>query len=110
MFIQTDRSTGDEYIDFVSQILAAANELLLDKLKLICSAVLRSFGASCCTHKFYKALTSSTVTLHNVCAILVDAAFYEASDLVRACLYFLASSMETVLESRCVSLAALLIP
>ena len=42
----TDRATGDEYIDFVSQVLAAANELLLDKLKLICSAVLRSFGPS----------------------------------------------------------------
>ncbi|KAK4703901.1 inhibitor of Bruton tyrosine kinase, partial [Phenoliferia sp. Uapishka_3] len=83
LFDEIDRPTADEYIDFVTQILAAANELLLDKLKLVCSAVLRSF-----------------VTLHNVCAILVDAAFYEANDLVRACLYFLASSMETVLESR----------
>lgn len=45
-------------------------------------------------------ISSLAVTLHNVCSILVDAAFYEAVDLARACMYFLASSMETVLEGR----------
>lgn len=47
-------------------------------------------------HQHYRA----TVTLNNACSILVDAAFYEAEDLARACMYFLASSMETVLEGR----------
>lgn len=40
----SERATADEYIDFVTHVLAAANELLLDKLKQVCSAVLRSFG------------------------------------------------------------------
>ncbi|KAK4048797.1 hypothetical protein OIV83_004563 [Microbotryomycetes sp. JL201] len=83
LFQSIDRPSADEYIDFVTQVLAACNELLLDKLKQVCSAVLRSF-----------------ITLNNVCSILVDAAFYEAIDLTRACMYYLASSMETVLENR----------
>ncbi|GAA6019125.1 hypothetical protein JCM11491_002856 [Sporobolomyces phaffii] len=82
LFHSVERSTSEEFIDFTVQVLAAANELLLDKLKQVCSAVLRSF-----------------VTLNNVCSILCDAAFYEANDLVRACMYFLTTSMETVLES-----------
>ncbi|KAI5481874.1 BTB domain and ankyrin repeat containing protein [Pseudohyphozyma bogoriensis] len=83
MFDSIDFPTTDEYIDFVTLVLAAANELLLDKLKAICSGVLRRF-----------------VTLHNVCSILVDAAFYEAEELSRACMHFIACSMETVLEGR----------
>lgn len=38
--------TADDYIDFVTQVLAVANELLIDKLKLVCSAVLRGFSQS----------------------------------------------------------------
>ncbi|BGP49680.1 hypothetical protein JCM10450v2_005585 [Rhodotorula kratochvilovae] len=82
LFQAVERESADEHIDFAVQVLAAANELLLDQLKQVCSAVLRSF-----------------VTLHNVCSILCDAAFYEAHDLVRACMHFLASSMETALET-----------
>ncbi|GAA5907521.1 uncharacterized protein JCM6883_001232 [Sporobolomyces salmoneus] len=82
LFQSVRRPTTEEFIDFTVRVLAAANELLLDKLKQVCSAVLRSF-----------------VTLNNVCSILCDAAFYEANDLVRACMYFLTTSMETVLES-----------
>ncbi|GJN90353.1 hypothetical protein Rhopal_003364-T1 [Rhodotorula paludigena] len=82
LFQTIERQSADEYIDFTVRVLAAANELLLDKLKQVCSAVLRSF-----------------VTLHNVCSILCDAAFYEAHDLARACMYFLSSSMETALET-----------
>lgn len=46
LFQSVDRSTPEEFIDFTVQVLAAANELLLDKLKQVCSAVLRSFGLS----------------------------------------------------------------
>jgi len=45
LFHSVDRSTPEEFIDFTVQVLAAANELLLDKLKQVCSAVLRSFGS-----------------------------------------------------------------
>ncbi|GAA5902128.1 hypothetical protein JCM8208_002483 [Rhodotorula glutinis] len=82
LFQAVERDSADDYVDFAVRVLAAANELLLDKLKQVCSAVLRSF-----------------VTLHNVCSILCDAAFYEAHDLSRACMHFLASSMETALET-----------
>lgn len=44
LFQTIERETAEEYIDFTVQVLAAANELLLDKLKQVCSAVLRSFG------------------------------------------------------------------
>ncbi|SCV67107.1 BQ2448_5753 [Microbotryum intermedium] len=83
LFRSLDRATADDYIDFTTKVLAVANELLLDKLKAVCSAVLRSF-----------------ITLRNVCAILSDAIFYEATDLARTCMYYLASSMETALENR----------
>ncbi|GAA5904198.1 hypothetical protein JCM6882_003976 [Rhodosporidiobolus microsporus] len=82
LFQSVDRPTAEEYIDFTVQVLAVANELLLDKLKQVCSAVLRSF-----------------VTLNNVVSILCDAAFYEADDLARACMYYLSSSLETALEA-----------
>ncbi|POY73358.1 hypothetical protein BMF94_3694 [Rhodotorula taiwanensis] len=82
LFQRVERSTAEQYIQHTVKILAVANELLLDKLKQVCSAVLRSF-----------------VKLSNVCSILSDAAFYEAHDLARACMYYLASSMETVLET-----------
>ncbi|GAA5832398.1 hypothetical protein JCM11251_006438 [Rhodosporidiobolus azoricus] len=81
LFHTVERPAAEEYIDFTVQLLAVANELLLDKLKQVCSAVLRSF-----------------VTLNNVVSILCDAAFYEADDLARACMYYLSSSMETALE------------
>lgn len=101
-----DRSTSDEYIDFVILVLAAANELLLDKLKLVCSSILRRFSTSPpaslvqSTARLTPFLYFFEVTLRNVCSILVEAAFYEANDLVRTCFEFLASSMETVLEGR----------
>ena len=46
LFQAVERDSADEYVDFTVKVLAAANELLLDKLKQVCSAVLRSFGAS----------------------------------------------------------------
>lgn len=46
LFHSVHRSTSEEFIDLTVKVLAAANELLLDKLKQVCSAVLRSFGAS----------------------------------------------------------------
>lgn len=39
-----EKPSADEYINFVTEVLAAANELLLDKLKLVCSSVLSRFG------------------------------------------------------------------
>ncbi|GAA5990096.1 hypothetical protein JCM10908_005820 [Rhodotorula pacifica] len=82
LFQFVERPNAPQYIEHVVQILAVTNELLLDKLKQVCSAVLRGF-----------------VKLKNVCTILSEAAFYEAHDLARACMHYLASSMETVLET-----------
>lgn len=44
LFQRVERSTAEQYIQHTVKILAVANELLLDKLKQVCSAVLRSFG------------------------------------------------------------------
>ncbi|KDE03212.1 hypothetical protein, variant [Microbotryum lychnidis-dioicae p1A1 Lamole] len=83
LFRSIERASAEDYIDFATQVLAVANELLLDKLKAICSVVLRDF-----------------ITLRNVCAIFSDAVFYEAKDLTHTCMHYLASSMETALENR----------
>lgn len=40
----TERETSDELVEFVVEVISVANELLVDKLKALCSAVLRRFG------------------------------------------------------------------
>ena len=44
LFQSVERPNPAQYIEHTVQILAVANELLLDKLKQVCSAVLRGFG------------------------------------------------------------------
>lgn len=41
-----ERETSDEVVEFVIEVLGVANEFLADKLKLICSAVLRRYSES----------------------------------------------------------------
>ncbi|KAJ8474411.1 hypothetical protein ONZ51_g7236 [Trametes cubensis] len=74
---------ADELIDFMFQVMAAANELHLDRLMLICSWVIMK-----------------RVWVNNVCSVLTDATHYHARPLVRLLQEYLAINMEVFLESR----------
>lgn len=74
--------TQDQYIDFIFEVLAFSNEILLIKLKLICSALLRK-----------------RILHSNIAAILSDADFYHAISLKDAIMEYIAKVMESLLES-----------
>ncbi|CDO69783.1 hypothetical protein BN946_scf184766.g28 [Trametes cinnabarina] len=78
-----DVRKADELIDFVFQVMAAANELHLDRLMLICSWVIMK-----------------RVWINNVCSVLTDATHYHARTLVRLLQEYIAINMEVFLESR----------
>jgi hypothetical protein len=86
---QSDLFTGsdvdrnqDQFIDFVVEVLALSNEMLLVKLKLICSAMMRK-----------------RILHSNVAATLSDADFYHAVSLKEATMDYIARTMESLLES-----------
>ncbi|RUS25383.1 LOW QUALITY PROTEIN: hypothetical protein BC938DRAFT_472250, partial [Jimgerdemannia flammicorona] len=83
VFENVEKESADELVDFVIEVMAAANELLLTRLKEVCEAMLRRF-----------------VVLRNVTMILDVADMYEAEQLKAACLDYICVNMETMLESR----------
>lgn len=74
--------THDQYIDFVIEVLAFANELLLDKFKLVCCQLLRQ-----------------RVAATNVAALITDANFYNALAFKESLMDYASRTMETLLES-----------
>ncbi|KAF4569403.1 hypothetical protein EYR36_009193 [Pleurotus pulmonarius] len=71
----------DELLDLVYEIMAAANELLLDRLVLICSSVILKFA-----------------NITNACYILNDATYYHSLPLISSIQEYMAVNMETLLE------------
>ena len=71
----------DDYINIIFEVLEYSNELMIDKLKSICSSAIRPF-----------------ITLNNAEIILEKAAYFESYDLVDSIIDDLASQLETVLE------------
>ncbi|KIY50975.1 hypothetical protein FISHEDRAFT_38071 [Fistulina hepatica ATCC 64428] len=78
-FVQNE----DDIIDFMFEVMAAANELLLDRLVLIASKVILSH-----------------ITILNACYILSEASFYHATTLKRSVQQYVIANIETFLESR----------
>ncbi|PSR72203.1 hypothetical protein PHLCEN_2v11910 [Hermanssonia centrifuga] len=76
-------SSVEELLEFMFEVMAAANELLLDRLVLICSSVILK-----------------RVNVSNVCSILSEATYYNALPLVRSLQGYIAQIMETLLESK----------
>ncbi|OSD05302.1 hypothetical protein PYCCODRAFT_1457329 [Trametes coccinea BRFM310] len=74
---------ADELIDYIFQVMAAANELHLDRLMLICSWVIMK-----------------RVWINNACSVLTDATHYHAKALVRLLQEYISINMEVFLESR----------
>lgn len=82
LFDYVHQETLDEVLDFVFEVLAAATELLMDRLVLVCSRVI----ARHCNP-------------YNAAALATEASFYQASVLKRSIFDYIASCMETMLES-----------
>ncbi|WWC69338.1 uncharacterized protein I206_103276 [Kwoniella pini CBS 10737] len=82
LFDYLHQDTLDEFLDFVFEVLAAATELLLDRLVLICSrAIIKHCNA------------------FNAAALATEAAFYQANTLKLSIFDYIISCMETMLES-----------
>ncbi|CDR98796.1 uncharacterized protein SPSC_01410 [Sporisorium scitamineum] len=75
-----DRSL-EQYMDFLVEVMAAANELLLDKLKLVVSSLLRK-----------------RILAHTVGAVMTEADFYKADQLKDITMDYCTKSMEALLE------------
>ncbi|KAG6914357.1 hypothetical protein DXG01_000829 [Tephrocybe rancida] len=75
-------NTIDEVLEFMFDVMAAANELLLDRLVLQCSAVILQH-----------------VNIHNACFILADATYLHAEQLTERIQSFITVNMELFLET-----------
>ncbi|KAG5351469.1 hypothetical protein C0989_006387 [Termitomyces sp. Mn162] len=75
-------NTLDEVLEFMFDVMAAANELLLDRLVLICSAVILQH-----------------VNIYNACFILAEATHLHAEKLIDCIQSFITVNMELFLEA-----------
>ncbi|TXT07152.1 hypothetical protein VHUM_03322 [Vanrija humicola] len=82
LFDYLHQETLDEFLDFVFEVLAAATELLIDRLVLVCSRVI----ARHCNP-------------YNAAALAVEASFYQATTLKLSIFDYIIACMETMLES-----------
>ncbi|KAL1405470.1 hypothetical protein Q8F55_009102 [Vanrija albida] len=82
LFDYLHQETLDEFLDFVFEVMAAATELLMDRLILVCSRVI----ARHCNP-------------YNAAALAVEASFYQATTLKLSIFDYIIASMETMLES-----------
>jgi hypothetical protein len=76
LFDYFHQETIDQFLDFVFEVLSAANELLIDKLVLICSSVVLRH-----------------VNIHNVTGLLSDASFYNARALKESLQLYIAQNI-----------------
>lgn len=72
----------DEFLDFVFEVLAAATELLLDRLILICSRVIIKH-----------------CHVYNAASLACEASFFQAEALKKSIFGYITASLETMLES-----------
>ncbi|KAJ3576540.1 hypothetical protein NP233_g344 [Leucocoprinus birnbaumii] len=72
----------DELVEFMFEVMAAANELLLDRLVLLCSSVILTWSS-----------------FHNACSILSDSTHFSCIPLINKIQYYITSNMELFLQS-----------
>ncbi|KAF8264440.1 hypothetical protein EI94DRAFT_1738425 [Lactarius quietus] len=75
--------TVDELLDLLFDVMSAANELLLDRLLLICSSILVEY-----------------LTINNISAIYMEAASLHCEQLMDRLHQYMSVNMETLLEAR----------
>lgn len=78
-----DVANVDELVESVFGVMAAANELLLDRLVLLCSRVIQA-----------------RIAIPNATSILAEATYYHATALVDSVQGYMARNLETLLEHR----------
>ncbi|KAH9446520.1 hypothetical protein Pst134EA_030434 [Puccinia striiformis f. sp. tritici] len=83
LFNPKDFDGLNDYIDFVFEVMAVANEFLMDKLKFICSVVLRR-----------------CINLSNVTSIAIEAEFYRADSLKETCMDFILSNLDIIFQDK----------
>jgi len=83
LFLTKDFTSLYDYIDFVFDVMSVANELMMDKLKYICSVVLR------------RCVNLSTVT-----AIAAEADFYRADSLKETCMNYMIYNLDAIFEDK----------
>ncbi|KAJ7074108.1 hypothetical protein C8F01DRAFT_1075722 [Mycena amicta] len=71
----------DDILEFMFDVMAVADELLLDRLVLLCSEVILKW-----------------TDINNACYILAEASHYHAEQLVESIQGYLAANLETLLE------------
>ena len=96
------KGSVDEFLEFLIEVLAVANELLLDRLKDVCQSILAGFGV------VIVVFWLTAVTLRNVATILDEADTYAAEQLKGACLDYCALNAEALLENRQVGFSSTL--
>ncbi|KAJ7596734.1 hypothetical protein C8J56DRAFT_295810 [Mycena floridula] len=72
----------DDILEFMFQVLAAANELLLDRLILLCSETILQFA-----------------DLNNICYILTEATHFHVPALIQSVQAYMLANLESLLES-----------
>ncbi|KAF7770867.1 hypothetical protein Agabi119p4_6841 [Agaricus bisporus var. burnettii] len=72
----------DDLVEFMFEVMAAANELLVDRLVLLCSEVILTY-----------------TSLHNACYVLYLATYYSATQLIDRVQSFITANMELFLQS-----------
>jgi inhibitor of Bruton tyrosine kinase len=95
IFDSVRKGCVDEFLEFVIEVLAVANELLLDRLKDVCQSILVRFGMG--PRSVFGLMA---VTLRNVATILEEAEIYAAEQLKDACIDYCALNIEALLENR----------
>ncbi|KAH8989434.1 hypothetical protein EDB92DRAFT_1868224 [Lactarius akahatsu] len=75
--------TVDQLLDLLFDVMSAANELLLDRLLLICSSILVKY-----------------VTINNISAVYMEAASLHCEQLMDSLHQYMSVNMETLLEAR----------
>lgn len=86
--------------------MSVANELMLDRLKAVCSDIIRAFGKKLpgLMASSYTDLSHHLVNLNTVCALLCEAIYYEAPGLQEVCMQYIVCNIETMLEQRLLDL------
>ncbi|KAH9808312.1 hypothetical protein DFH28DRAFT_1039440 [Melampsora americana] len=83
LFLTEAFESLDDFIEFVCDVMSIANELLMDKLKWICSVVLRD-----------------CINLNNVTSIASEADFYKADALKETCMNYIMCNLETIFQDK----------
>lgn len=98
LFDDTVSDDIDEFSDLVMDVMATANELMLDRLSQICQEVLGRFGKSQISHS-ERSLIIYVVNVRNVCYLLNSVAPCSVAEFKDSALEYICLQLESLLEN-----------